>query len=603
MLTTNNILSQLPEFIAADPYVREILLAKEGEFNTIEEAQADILAQFKVDTATWGLTWWERSLGLPTPTNPLGYFDIEHDDPIIRYHGKWETVDLRNEDPRFDVHNTTDSDGIIKRCSAKEGNWIEFHFYGTGFKLFRSCANGEQSRFYITIDGQEDKRMLENHSATNPIYNWCFYEQQNLGLGVHTVRLHVTHNPYDNRSRFVLDKIQIANNIDTNYEARRRRIKSKLIPITNVTNAAIRQLAKSYGFDILIDESVPNVYGIDFEQNVNVDAGLRRQLLLDLEQIIPSHIQLNSKFFISTFYDIEQHNLTWNEAKQIYCFYDFLTNSKVDVFDRYSFLHEYKPSSKFNFSNFNDDLTAIDDLYGKFVLQEKHDSSQNHILHKNLSYSDTTPNTVEAKFSDVNTKLLSDTQRNKLTRAANRRSYNGEPVLDIANEYKEAKNNLLEAVTTHNYLAHRPGEIQGDSITDILARTSEFTKSYSVGRTSVTPEQVRKGKVVYHQPNTSGGVNTLVRIVGTIEDYDVEKFYTEELLNKPTVAGGGANIMVPENYTIPRQVDLRPENIKKDTYIYGVRGTLETVPNDYNLDDVLFDWQLEEKANSYKILY
>ena len=27
MLTTNNILSQLPEFIASDPYVREILLA------------------------------------------------------------------------------------------------------------------------------------------------------------------------------------------------------------------------------------------------------------------------------------------------------------------------------------------------------------------------------------------------------------------------------------------------------------------------------------------------------------------------------------------------------------------------------------------------
>ena len=42
MLTTNNILAQLPSFIAEDPYVREILLAKEGEFNTLDEVQADI---------------------------------------------------------------------------------------------------------------------------------------------------------------------------------------------------------------------------------------------------------------------------------------------------------------------------------------------------------------------------------------------------------------------------------------------------------------------------------------------------------------------------------------------------------------------------------
>lgn len=602
MLTTNNILSQLPDFIASDPYVREMLLASQGEYNTIEEVQADILAQFKVDTATWGLTWWERSLGLSTPTNPLGYYDLQQDDPTIKYYGNWETVDLRNEDDNFESTNTTNSDGIIKRCEGIGENWLEFHFYGTGFKLFRSCANREHSRFFITIDGQEEHEILHNFSNANPVYNWCFYDKQNLGLGVHTVRLHTERHSSLQKSLFVLDKIQITNSVDTNYETRRKRIKSKLIPITNVTNAAIRQLAKNYGFNILIDESEPNVYDVDFEQNVNVDAGLRRQLLLDLEQIIPSHIELKSKFYISTFYDIEHHNLTWDEAWKIYTFYDFLTTTKVDIFDRFNYLYKYQLSSKFNYEHFNDDYKAIDELYNKFVLEEDHKFSQYNIKHKNLSYSDTTPQAINEKFSDVNTKLLSDTQRNKMTRMSNRRSYNGESIVDVINEFKDAKDNLMEAVASHNYLKHRPGGIESDSFIDILGRTYEFTHSYTGSQTSVTPEQVRKGKVVYHQPKSTGDATSLQRIVGTIEDYDVKKFYEEDLLNNPTVAGGDTNVMVVEDYTIPKQVDLRPENIKLGTYIYGVRGTLVTTPNDYNLDDILFGWQVSYKDESYKIL-
>ena len=55
MLTTNNMLSQLPSFIAEDPYVKELLTSKNREVNLIDEVQADILKQFNVDTATWGL--------------------------------------------------------------------------------------------------------------------------------------------------------------------------------------------------------------------------------------------------------------------------------------------------------------------------------------------------------------------------------------------------------------------------------------------------------------------------------------------------------------------------------------------------------------------
>ena len=54
MLTINNMLSQLPSFIAEDPYVKELLTSKNREVNLIDEVQADILKQFNVDTATWG---------------------------------------------------------------------------------------------------------------------------------------------------------------------------------------------------------------------------------------------------------------------------------------------------------------------------------------------------------------------------------------------------------------------------------------------------------------------------------------------------------------------------------------------------------------------
>lgn len=607
MLTTNSILSQLPSFIAEDPYVREILLAKEGEFNSLDEVQADILAQFKVDTATWGLTWWERSLGLSTPTNPLGYFDLEQDDPIIKYYGDWTTVDLRKEDSNFEA-NRGDSDGFIKRCSAKDTNWLEFSFYGTGFKLYRSAANREYSSFYIIVDGEEEWFKNGNSSNTNPVYNWCFYEKQNLSLGIHTVRLYAD-NPSvseDQYKQFVLDRIQINNSVDINYESRRKRIKAKLVPIINVTNDAIKELARSYGFEITIDESVPYVYSIDFDQNSNVDPGLRRQLLLDLENIIPSHIELDSKFFISTFYDINQHNLTWDEAKQLYTFYDFLTNSKPDVFDRYSNLYKYSLQSKFNFEHFNDDLVATDTIYQQHIIEKEHDTSGTNIKSKNIAYDFMTNDSIHTKFSNINKMLLTDQKRNQLTRLTTGKGYDRETVTEIVNAYVSTKKKIENAVEEHPYLKQRPpiGEVNKTNFTTLLDKTKEFAitnSQFTVGMTGVTPEEVRRGKIVYNQPNNSGPANTLVEVVGVIDDYDVSQYYAEIGLN-PKEAGGGSNLMVTEDYTLPRQSDLRPENIKKGTVMWDIRGTMETTPNDYNMGDILFDWQLEDKGNLFKIL-
>lgn len=600
MLTVNNILKQLPGFIAEDPYVKEILTAKQGEFNTLEEVQADILAQFNVDTATWGLTWWERSLGLPTPNSPTGIIDIEENDPIIRYFGEWQTIDLRTEDPNFNGAN--DSDGIIKRAYGKDTNWFEFNFHGTGFKLFRSAANREESGFIITIDGE---RILSKSNATetNPIYNWCFFEKLNLSPGLHSVR--VTVNPlsgleYPSRY-FVIDKIQILNNVDTNYEVRRKKIKSKLIPITNVTNNAIKELAKSYGFEITIDESVPYVYGIDFEQNSNVDLGLRRQLLLDLENIIPSHIQLDSKFFISTFYDIEQHQMTWDEANKLYVFFDFLTNSKPDLYSRYTFLNKYQSLTKFNFEHFNSDSMQIDKYYTEYVADRIHDTSTTQVKNNSLNYQFMQPEEIHRKFSTVNTQLLTDSKRNIMTRLTTGLGYEGQNITDVISDYKNNRTELAETVTTHPFLSKRP-PIDTDIRTFIamLDKTKEFAiVSTTYSQTNVRPEQVIRGKVVYHQA-TSGSSNNLEKVIGVIDTYNPQDFF-DNIRNYPDGIGL-KNVVLERTYTVPRQLDLKPENIKKDTVIFGIRGTMEVSPNDYNKEDILFEWQLQDQGSSYKIL-
>jgi hypothetical protein len=44
---------------------RAIIQAEAAEFETLNDKIADVLAQFYVDTATWGLANWERICGIP----------------------------------------------------------------------------------------------------------------------------------------------------------------------------------------------------------------------------------------------------------------------------------------------------------------------------------------------------------------------------------------------------------------------------------------------------------------------------------------------------------------------------------------------------------
>jgi Uncharacterised protein conserved in bacteria (DUF2313) len=43
----------------------EIIKAEAVEFETLNNTIADVLAQFFVDTTTWGLSYWERACGIP----------------------------------------------------------------------------------------------------------------------------------------------------------------------------------------------------------------------------------------------------------------------------------------------------------------------------------------------------------------------------------------------------------------------------------------------------------------------------------------------------------------------------------------------------------
>ena len=64
-------LSYLPPLYANSRVMRALLHAQGLEFDLAREALADVLAQFYVATATWGLDRWEAELGLlVTPEQP-----------------------------------------------------------------------------------------------------------------------------------------------------------------------------------------------------------------------------------------------------------------------------------------------------------------------------------------------------------------------------------------------------------------------------------------------------------------------------------------------------------------------------------------------------
>ena len=62
-------MTYLPRYYENSRVMRAILQAQGSELDKLRQAFDEILAQFFVDTATWGLSIWEQMLGLPPTEN------------------------------------------------------------------------------------------------------------------------------------------------------------------------------------------------------------------------------------------------------------------------------------------------------------------------------------------------------------------------------------------------------------------------------------------------------------------------------------------------------------------------------------------------------
>ena len=596
MLTTNNMLSQLPSFIAGDPYVKELLTSKNREVNLIDEVQADILKQFNVDTATWGLSWWERSLGIANNGYIPSYY-IQESDPTIKYFGEWQRVDLRDEDSKF----SNDLNGIVMRADSTKKNWFEFKFYGTGFKMYKSSVSTESFGFEILIDGVKYTENYLDHQSK--VYETVFFEKIDLNAGYHTIRFTLfpyNADPYAKYERCSFDKVLILDTSADDYDRRRTIIKSRLMPITSVTNKTILDLAKLYGFEIKINEEDTYVYSLTFPQNSNVDTGLRKQLLLDLNNIMPSHILLKNKFFVSTFYDIREHAITWDEMNLLFTFEDFLANNKPDVFDKYRYMTKYLLQSKFHIDKFNYDYETVDRLKDELIVNNLHDDieSDNRVIDGNLVWSSSlgfsNTSDINSQFKTLNTMLLTDKKRNKLTTITNGRSYDNESIDLVINNFVDSKNKLSKS--TKNHAAMNSGATVDNSFVDIVDSTANLTNvSLDTATTGDLPQYLVKGKVAYKKT-----YNGLEKVVGTMGTYSPSEFYNN--IYKYPNGTSINNICLERDYVVAKEPELKAENIQKGKVIFGVTGTLTTVDSTYNKGDTLFEWQIENLGESYKII-
>lgn len=56
----------LPKYYADSPEMQNIIDVESSEMTTLNAAIVDVLNQYFVDKATWGLAYWERVCGIPT---------------------------------------------------------------------------------------------------------------------------------------------------------------------------------------------------------------------------------------------------------------------------------------------------------------------------------------------------------------------------------------------------------------------------------------------------------------------------------------------------------------------------------------------------------
>ena len=105
-----------------------------------------------------------------------------------------------------------------------------------------------------------------------------------------------------------------------------------------------------------------------------------------------------------------------------------------------------------------------------------------------------TVNDIHNKFSYVNRQLLSDAKRNQVTRMTDGKGYNNQAITDVITNYKDKRDDLVDAVSLHPYLAMRLDPVVRDSFVSILDKTKYFTYTdMNYSKTNITADKVVKG--------------------------------------------------------------------------------------------------------------
>lgn len=158
---TVDISRYLPEFLQKDGHFHAICTASSFEHEKIRLALLDLLDQFFVETATWGLDLWERVLALNTDYNDdykvrrkriiakiqgMSMSTVEFMNRLVQAYGEGY-VEEHNDKYYFSIYTTTTDVNEIKRMKEQIVYYKPAHL-GVNFYLGYSW-NG-----YINFDGK-----------------------------------------------------------------------------------------------------------------------------------------------------------------------------------------------------------------------------------------------------------------------------------------------------------------------------------------------------------------------------------------------------------------------------------------------------------------
>jgi len=114
----------LPEYYKNSPQVVELQGAFEHWTEALKAARDDLLAQLNVETATWGLSIWEKALGLETDIDKPYEYRRTRIISKLRGAGTTTVAMIQNVAESF-------SNGQVEIIEYNEENRFEVKFVGT----------------------------------------------------------------------------------------------------------------------------------------------------------------------------------------------------------------------------------------------------------------------------------------------------------------------------------------------------------------------------------------------------------------------------------------------------------------------------------------